>query len=73
MPSLATFAAICVAGAVLYGLGRAILAELSRGGQDAERAQRAERDLNAMRRQTEVMLEKKEPKDVANDLDAGDF
>jgi hypothetical protein len=73
MPSLAALAAICVAGAVLYGLGRALLTELLRGGQNAERAQRAERDLDAARRQAEVMLEKKEPQDVANDLDAGDF
>ena len=63
----------CAAGAALYGLGRAILAALSRSGQDAERAQRAERDLAAARRQSEIMLEKREPKDVADDLDAGVF
>jgi hypothetical protein len=73
MLSPTSFAIICAAGAVLFGLGRAILAALSRAGQDAERAQQADRDLRAMRRQSKVMLEHREPQDVANDMDAGDF
>jgi hypothetical protein len=73
MPSLATLAIIFTSGAVLYSLGRAILAALVETGRSAERVRETERKAELLRRQSEIMLEAKDPENVAEDLDSGRF
>lgn len=73
MPSLATLAIIFTSGALLYSLGRAVLAALAETGRSAERVREAERETKLLRRQSEIMLEAKDPENVAKDLDSGRF
>jgi hypothetical protein len=73
MPPLAWLAAIFVTGTVLYGLGRAVLEALFQAGRSAERALEVERNTSILRRQSEIMLEKKDPANVEKDLDSGAF
>lgn len=73
MPSLTTLAIILTTGIVVYGLARAILAQIVAAGADAARARRLEGELRAARRQGEIMAEHRSADDVADDLDRGRY
>lgn len=73
MSKLIEFGLVVVAGLVLYGLGRAMLARLVAGGGDKEKARRDEADLDAAKRQAEIMVERRSAEDVSQDLDSGRF
>ncbi len=65
--------ALVVAGGVIYALRRFVYGRIAAGGAAADRAARAEADLEVAQRQGEIMAEQKDVKDVADDLDAGRF
>lgn len=73
MSKLIALGVVAVAGAVLYALGRALLARLVAGGGDKEKARRDEADLQAAKRQAQVMVERRSEDDVSQDLDLGRF
>jgi hypothetical protein len=73
MSRLTELGLVIIAGVVLYGLGRAMLARLVAGGGDKEKARRDESDLHAAQRQAEIMVERRSVEDVSQDLDLGRF
>ncbi|MGJ0396560.1 MAG: hypothetical protein ACR65U_10085 [Methylocystis sp.] len=73
MSKLTALGVVVVAGAVVYALGRAMLARLVAGGGDKEKARRDEADLQAAKRQAEIMVERRSVEDVSQDLDRGRF
>ena len=73
MSKLMALGVIVVAGAVAYALGRAMLARLVAGGGDREKARRLEADLEAAKRQAEIMVERRSVENVSQDLDLGRF
>ncbi|MFO1104360.1 MAG: hypothetical protein U1E20_15810 [Methylocystis sp.] len=73
MSRLTELGLVVVAGLVLYGLGRALLARLVAGGGEEEKARRDEADLRAAKRQAEIMVERRSVEDVSQDLDLGRF
>jgi hypothetical protein len=73
MSRLTELGLVIVAGVVLYGLGRAMLARLVAGGGDREKARHDEADLRAAKRQAEIMVERRSEEDVSQDLDLGRF
>ncbi|MBM3552741.1 MAG: hypothetical protein FJX45_13480 [Alphaproteobacteria bacterium] len=73
MSKLIAFSVVIVAGAVVYALGRAMLARLVGGGGDREKARRVEADLDAAMRQAEIMVERRSVENVSQDLDHGRF
>jgi hypothetical protein len=73
MSTLIALSLVAVAGVVAYALGRAALARLVAGGVEREKARRAEADLRAAKRQTEIMMERRSVENVSQDLDHGRF
>jgi hypothetical protein len=65
--------AIGLAALVLYGLGRAGLTKIEKGGRAEEKALRAEADLAVAQKQAEIMAQHKDRDDVLSDLERGDF
>lgn len=72
-PVLIAIVAVIVVGAVVYLLRRYDYRQIASGGAAAERAEHAEADLEVAKRQGEIMAERRDVKDVADDLDAGRF
>lgn len=74
MTTFAVIAAIVVA-LVAGGVAACIyvLRRIEAAGGAAERAARAEADLAATKRQTEIMLGADDAESVADDLDRGEF
>lgn len=73
MPSLTTLAIIVAGGLVLYLTIRAGLAALEQSGRDAERAERAQHDLELAEAQGEVMAESRTVSDAEQRLREGKF
>jgi len=58
---------------VLWWLGRSWLDGWKQVGRDEEAADEARRDREVARKQGEVMTQHKDAKDVADDLERGEF
>ena len=79
MPSASTLAIVAivavVVGGLIYALRRYMFDEIIdiAGKVANERAARAEKELDVVKRQSEVMVEQKDVEDVAQSLDCGEF